>query len=95
VHDRILLEGGVHGWPHLEVDGSPMYFCDVSSGLRFLRFLLFGSERLTEDNEGNEVKLLESKNFVSHPAPNLILFLPPSPSRLMHLFDKALMSALN
>jgi hypothetical protein len=70
---KFFLKEQFMGRPHSEVDESPMCFCGVSSELCFLRFLLFDSERLTEDNEGNEAGLLALKNFVSHPG-----FRPPS-----------------
>jgi hypothetical protein len=47
--------------------------------LCYLRCLLFGSQRLTEANEGNEEEILAPKNFVLRPffpsSPFVVLFL--------------------
>src|SRR5579863_6989288 len=64
---QFFMKEEFKGRPHLEAAESPIYFCGVSSGLRYLRCLLFGSERLTEVNEGHEAELLALKNSVSHP----------------------------
>jgi hypothetical protein len=39
------------------------------SPLCFLRCLLFGSQRLTEANQGNEEEIPAPKNFVLRPPP--------------------------